>query len=83
MCKVKRFEKNLAKVVAVGTKVELNSILNKLEGQHQDSEPPKKKARLQKKTSLLENLNLLKGDPISKNNQVNNFRFMYSRKPLI
>ena len=50
MCKVKRFEKNPAKVIAAGTKAEMNSKLNELDGDHGDDiGPPKKKARVEGK----------------------------------
>ena len=43
MCKVKGFENNLAKVVARGSKSEMNRKLDEIEG----AEPPKKSARLE------------------------------------
>ena len=51
MCKVKGFEKNLSRVVAAGTKAEMNTKLNEMEDNSEDeaTEPPKKKARLEGK----------------------------------
>ena len=51
MCKVKGFEKNLSKVVAAGTKAEMNTKLDKMEDSSEDEaiKPPKKKARLEGK----------------------------------
>ena len=48
MCKVKGFKKNLLKVVAAGTKAEMNTKLDKMEDSSEDKaiKPPKKKARL-------------------------------------
>jgi hypothetical protein len=51
MCKVKGFEKNLSKVVAVGTKAEMNNQLEKMEDSSEDEaiKPPKKKAQMEGK----------------------------------
>ena len=50
MCKVKGFEKNLSKVVAAGTKAEMNSKLDRMEDSEDEAiKPPKKKARLEGK----------------------------------
>ena len=71
MCKVKGFEKNLSRVVAAGTKVEMNTKLNEMEDNSEDeaTEPPKKKARLEGKENKA-TPNLQKGDPRTKRNQV-------------
>lgn len=45
MCKVKGFENNIAKVVARGSKSEMNRKLDDIEG----AEPPKKRPRLEGK----------------------------------
>ena len=46
ICTVKRFEKNPAKVVAAGTKAEMNAKLNGLDDERSDDiEPPKKKTQ--------------------------------------
>ena len=50
MCKVKKKEKNLSKVVAAGTKAEMNSKLDGIEDSEDEAiKPPKKKARLEGK----------------------------------
>ena len=51
MCEVKGFEKNLSRVVAAGTKAEMNTKLNEMDDNSEDeaTEPPKKKAQLEGK----------------------------------
>ena len=46
MCRVKNFEKNLAKVVAFGSMAEMNNKLDEIEGVSDETQPPKKKSRL-------------------------------------
>ena len=50
ICTVKRFENNPAKVIAAGTKTEMNAKLNGLDDERNDDiEPPKKKLRVEGK----------------------------------
>ena len=49
MCQVKGFEKSLAKVVAFGSMAEINTKLDEIEGVCDETEPPKKKVRLEGK----------------------------------
>jgi hypothetical protein len=51
MCKIKGFEKNLSKVVAAGTKEEMNTKLDEMEDNSEDKaiKPPAKKPRLEGK----------------------------------